>query len=221
MADAPFAADVLKLARWVLGHKLIQDNYALGGGSWLTLRHPQKARVSTDVDIFSGKESVSSYRAMMELVKTCDKKKIPYTITRRGEHFCQIFIGYPVKRKPVKVDIGKIWRPVRLLDDKKLGCRMISPRDIIIEKLHCIVDRIEPTDVYDLCVLQDEYPKEFRSGCADLARTAEQSELLAIIHRRLADVGGEGTKLKMHADQIRWMEQKIADVIREITESDR
>lgn len=209
--------DVLELARWVLGHPLIRENYALGGGSWLMLRHPQKARISTDVDVFSAKEDVSSYKAMSELVESCKREGIGYEIIRRGEHFCQMFIEYPHKGKPIKVDIGKIWHPVRIEYDAKLNCPVISPGDMAMEKIHCVVNRIEPTDLYDLCVLRDEYPSEFRNACLHLKTTDELEAFLAAINQRLEMPGEPGTKLGLDVAQNDWLLQMAPAMIQDIT----
>ena len=212
----PLFDDVLELARWVLGHPLIRENYALGGGTWLMLRHPRKARLSTDVDVFSAREEVSSFKAMSELVESCKRDKIAYDIIRRGEHFCQMFIEYPNKGKPTKVDIGKIWHPVRIEYDEQLNCSVISPNDMAMEKLRCIVDRIEPTDLYDLSLLRDEYPSEFRNACMHLKTTAELEALIAAINRRLETLGEQGTKLGLDVAQKEWLLQKIPSMIQDL-----
>ncbi|OGH60488.1 MAG: hypothetical protein A3G34_16315 [Candidatus Lindowbacteria bacterium RIFCSPLOWO2_12_FULL_62_27] len=208
--------DVLALAQWVMAHPLIRENFALGGGTWLTLRNPRQARTSTDIDVFSPKEEVSSYRAMRELVQTCEKDKIGHRVERRGEHFCQIYVEYPTAGKPIKVDIGKIWRPLSVLIDPDLQLPVLSPEDMAVEKMRCIVNRIEPTDIHDLCVLHECYPEAFRVACEDLKRTLETHELVAAINRRLEVINVEGTKLALTDQELQWMTGKIRTVVAEI-----
>ncbi len=46
---------------------------------------------------------------------------------------------------------------MKIETDRRLGCNVLSAEDMTTEKLHCLVDRIEPTDVYDLCRLMEFY----------------------------------------------------------------
>ncbi|MCC7517777.1 MAG: nucleotidyl transferase AbiEii/AbiGii toxin family protein [Verrucomicrobiae bacterium] len=214
--DLPDRHDIERLARWVFRHPLIREHYALGGGAWLTLRHPQAARVSRDVDVFSTREEVSSYAALMEIVRSCERQKIRHRIARRGEHFCEIFIEYPTTRE-IKIEIGKIWRPIQLFYDSNLRCPILSPADLVREKLQCVVDRREPTDLFDLTCLHELYPAEFRSALEGLAEHQEAGELLAAIHRLLETTEGEGTKESLTAAQRRWLERRAPALITWIT----
>lgn len=214
--NLPASRDILALARWILRCPMIRSHYALAGGTWLTLRLPKVARLSRDVDVLSSREEVSSYKAMMEIVGACEKEKISYRSTRRGKHFCQIFICYPT-RDEIKVDIGKIWHPVTIAIDPELGCPVLSSYDMIREKLQCIVDRIEPTDLYDLCCLYDAHPSEFRNALAELAQSGEIDELLIRIQRCLEVTEGLGTKETLGQQQQHWMEQVTPRLIKEIT----
>lgn len=214
--NLPSKEDVLTLAHWVLECPIIKKNYALAGGAWLTLRLPKESRLSKDVDVLSSKEEISSYKAMSEIVKKCKREKISYEITRRGEHFCQIFVAYP-KGLAIKVDIGKIWRPVTLLYDPHLRCPILSELDMVLEKLHCIVDRIEPTDLYDLCLLHKSYPREFKKVLEDLSQGLEASELIVQIQRCLELTQGAGTKETLTKKEHLWMESYIKKAIRDIT----
>ncbi|MDP3980482.1 MAG: nucleotidyl transferase AbiEii/AbiGii toxin family protein [Chlamydiota bacterium] len=217
MADKSFfKEDILLLAKWVLECPMIREHYALGGGAWLTLRLPKMARISRDVDVFSSKEEISSYKAMMEIVALCKKGKIPYRITRRGQHFCQLFVSYP-KKSEIKIDIGKIWHPIKLIVDPDLHCPILSPTDMILEKLQCIVDRIEPTDLYDLCRLHEAYPNEFEKSLKRLSKTEEVSELLIRIQRCLEATDGVGTKESLNLKEKKWMESYISKIIHKIT----
>ncbi|MFZ4694473.1 MAG: nucleotidyl transferase AbiEii/AbiGii toxin family protein [Verrucomicrobiia bacterium] len=214
--DLPDRRDIQRLARWVFRHPLIRKHYALGGGAWLTLRHPRVARVSRDVDVFSAREEVSSYAAMKEIVRSCEREKIRHRIVRRGEHFCQLFVRYPAARE-IKIEIGKIWRPVQLLYDEDLRCPILAPADLVREKLQCIVDRREPTDLFDLACLHDLYPVEFQSALEALAENQEAGELLAPIHRLFEVTVGDGTKETLTAAQRLWLEQHVPKVITLIT----
>ena len=216
----PSRADIRKLAVWVMRHPILRDNYALGGGAWLTLRLP-RARLSIDVDTFSSHEDVSSHRAMMEIVESCKKMRIPYRIVRRGEHFCQIVVGYPSSERGIKVDIGKIWRPVKLETDGKLGCKVLSAEDMATEKLQCLVDRIEPTDVYDLCRLHETYPAQFRRALDFLRRQGEAGELLVRIQRCFEATDGAGTKERLTSTEHAWMESYIPGMIKDVSASAR
>lgn len=212
----PSREEIRKLAVWVMRHPILKDNYALGGGAWLTLRLP-KSRVSVDVDTFSSREDVSSYRAMMEIVETCKKKDVPYRIVRRGEHFCQIVVGYPSPDRSIKVDIGKIWRPMKLETDEKLGCKVLSAEDMATEKLQCIVDRIEPTDVYDLCRLHETYPAQFRKALESLKNHGEAGELLVRIQRCFEATDGTGTKERLTAAERSWMASYVAKMVKDVS----
>jgi predicted nucleotidyltransferase component of viral defense system len=214
--ELPDRRDIQKLARWVFRHPLIRKHYALGGGAWLTLRHPRAARVSRDVDVFSAREEVSSHAAMREIVRSCERGTIRHRIARRGEHFCQIFVCYPTARE-IKIEIGKIWRPIQLLYDQELRCPVLSPADLVREKLQCVVDRREPTDLFDLACLHELYPAEFRSALEGLAANQEAGELLAAIHRLLETTAGDGSKEALSAAQRRWLERHAPAVITLIT----
>ncbi|NQU10238.1 nucleotidyl transferase AbiEii/AbiGii toxin family protein [bacterium] len=214
--ELPSHTEIQQLARWVFRHPLIRDHYALGGGAWLTLRHPRTTRVSRDVDVFSPREDVSSHAAMMEIVRSCKREKIRYRIARRGEHFCQIFVCHPTPRE-LKIEIGKIWRPVQLLYDPELRCPVLAPADLVREKLQCIVDRREPTDLFDLTCLHELYPTEFRAALETLTATQEAGELLASIHRLLETTDGAGTKEALTAAQRAWLGQHVGAVIKSIT----
>lgn len=219
MKDAPELPElheIQKLARWVFRHPLVRKHYALGGGAWLTLRHPQVARVSRDVDVFSAREEVSSHAAMREIVRSCERGKIRHRIARRGEHFCQIFVCYPTARE-IKIEIGKIWHPVQLLYDQELRCPVLAPADLVREKLQCLVDRREPTDLFDLTCLHELYAAEFLSALEALEANQEAGELLAAIHRLLETTEGEGTKEALSAPQRRWLESRAPAVITLIT----
>jgi predicted nucleotidyltransferase component of viral defense system len=214
--DLPGREELRQLAVWVFQHPLVRAHYALGGGAWLTLRHPQSARVSRDVDVFSAREDVSSHDALQQIVQSCEREQIRYRIARRGQHFCQIFVCYPTATE-IKVEIGKIWRPVQLLHDSELGCPVLSAADLVQEKLQCLVDRLEPTDLFDLVCLYELYPAEWRSALAALAAHQETGELLAGINRCLETTEGSGTKESLTPAQRRWLEDRVAPLIREIT----
>lgn len=212
----PNREDIRKLSIWVMRHPLLRDHYALGGGAWLTLRLP-RSRISIDVDTFSSREDVSSYRAMMEIVETCKMERVSYRIIRRGEHFCQIVVGYPRPDLDIKVDIGKIWRTLKLDMDARLGCRVLSAEDMVTEKLQCIVDRIEPTDVYDLCRLHETYRPQFRKALKSLKERGEAGELLIRIQRCFEATDGEGTKERLTAAERAWLESYVAKMVKEVT----
>ena len=214
--NLPSRADIRKLAVWVMRHPILRDHYAIGGGAWLTLRLP-RSRLSVDVDTFSSNENVSSYRAMMEIVQTCQKNRFPYRIIRRGEHFCQIVVGYPLPERGIKVDIGKIWRPVKLETDRRIGCKVLSAGDMAAEKLKCVVDRIEPTDVYDLCRLHETYPAEFRKALDSLRAQGETGELLVRIQRCFEVTDGVGTKERLTAAERLWMESYVPKMVKDIS----
>ncbi|MBI1976565.1 MAG: nucleotidyl transferase AbiEii/AbiGii toxin family protein [Candidatus Omnitrophica bacterium] len=211
----PTPADVLRLARWILQCPLIRGHYALAGGTWLTLRLPKIARPSKDVDFLSPREEISSYQAMTEIMDLCKKEKVSYRITRRGEHFCQIFVSYPGAIE-TKVDIGKVWHPVTLIYDPELRCPILSSEDMVLEKLHCVIDRIEPTDLYDLCRLHQAYPSEFKMALSRLAETEEISELLIRIQRCLEATDGEGTKETLTKEERQWLESYVSNMIKEM-----
>ncbi|MBI1871600.1 MAG: nucleotidyl transferase AbiEii/AbiGii toxin family protein [Chlamydiae bacterium] len=208
--------DILLLAQWVLKVPLIRKNYALSGGTWLTLRLPQYSRYSKDVDVLSSNEGISSHKAMLEVVKQCKREKVRYEITRRGEHFCQLYIHYP--KFETKVDIGKIWRPVTLLYDPQFHCPILSEKDMILEKLHCIVDRIEPTDIYDLYLLHTSYPSEFRKALENLSESLEVSQLLIQMNRCLELTEGIGTKEVLSKKETLWMNSHLPKLIKDIHE---
>ncbi|MBI1882670.1 MAG: nucleotidyl transferase AbiEii/AbiGii toxin family protein [Chlamydiae bacterium] len=215
MPEEPSRQDILSLAKWILKCPLIRKNYALSGGTWLTLRLPQHARNSKDVDILSPKEEISSYKAMLELVKQCNLEKVKYRITRRGEHFCQLYIRYP--KLETKVDIGKIWRPVTLLYEPELRCPILSEKDMILEKLYCVVDRIEPTDIYDLCLLHASYPSEFRKALENLSESLEVRELLIQMNGCFEMTKGIGTKEVLSQKQTSWMNLYLPQVIKDVS----
>ncbi len=214
--NLPSKEDILALAAWILACPLIKENYALAGGTWLTLRLPKVSRLSRDVDVLSSREDISSYKAMLEVVSKCKKEKISCRITRRGEHFCQIFVSYP-KRKEIKVDIGKIWHPTTLLYDLQLRCPILCEKDMVLEKLSCIVDRIEPTDLYDLCLLHQTYPGEFKLALEYLAKSLEVKELIVQLQRCLQLTSGRGTKEVLTRKESQWMETYIPKLIHDIT----
>lgn len=212
----PTRKEIHKLAVWVMRHPILRDHYALGGGAWLTLRMP-RSRVSIDMDAFSFREDISSYRAMMEIIETCKKERVPYRVGRRGEHFCQIVVGYPKPDRDIKVDIGKIWRPLKLETDAKLGCNVLSAEDMAAEKLQCVVDRIEPTDVYDLCRLHETYPAEFRRALKSMSRRGEAGELLVRIQRCFETTEGTGTKERLTAAEQSWMESYVSQMVKDVS----
>lgn len=223
MADkrrTPTKSDILKLAAWAMRHPILREHYAIGGGAWLTLRLP-KSRSSMDEDTFSTKEDISSYRAMMELVQTCKRDGIHYRILRRGEHYCQMVVHYPDPEHEIKVDIGKIWRPIKLVVDKKLDCLVLSPADMVCEKLRCVTDRIEPTDVYDLCRLHETYRTEFRSALKSLRSTQEAGELLIRIQRCFEVTEGTGTKERLTDSERTWMEIYIQNMVKDVAKQAR
>ena len=212
----PSKEDILALAQWVLECPLIKEYYALAGGAWLTLRLPKESRLSKDVDVLSPKEDISSFKATLQIVEKCKKERIKYQITRRGEHFCQIFVRYP-GNQDIKVDIGKIWRPITLLYDPTLRCPILSSHDMVLEKLHCMVDRIEPTDLYDLCILHKSYPEEFRRALQELAKSMEAKELIIQIEKCLEATAGLGTKELLDDQKRSWMESYVAKLIKDVT----
>jgi predicted nucleotidyltransferase component of viral defense system len=88
---------------------------------------------------------------------------------------------------------------------------------MVLEKLHCMVDRIEPTDLYDLCLLHKSYPDEFRKALQELAKSMEAKELIIQIEKCLEATAGLGTKESLDDQQRSWMESYVVRVIKDIT----
>lgn len=104
-----------------------------------------------------------------------------------------------------------------MLYEPKLRCPILSELDMVLEKLHCIVDRIEPTDLYDLCLLHKTYPTEFKKALENLSQGLEASELIVQTQRCLELTAGVGTKETLTKKERLWMESYIKKVMRDIT----
>ncbi|OGH60494.1 MAG: hypothetical protein A3G34_16345 [Candidatus Lindowbacteria bacterium RIFCSPLOWO2_12_FULL_62_27] len=138
---------------------------------------------------------------------------LPATVSREA---CRKFVNAS------KTRLQKIARQAMM--DELYGVARIqrpSPLEMVSEKLQCVVDRIEPTDLYDLCVLHEQFPDEFDKALARLIASMEANALLVYINRCLETEEGPAGKVRLTRAHRRWMETAVPKLVRAVTKAGR